>query len=117
MARVKQNKIIARLVVGVGTMLACVGIWTSIVNFSTSSQIVVTAPLAVGVDTNINTNLSNVSTIAIQTPTQQIPAVTTQPPPSVTTQPLPAMTAPPTTMPVQPPPTTTPPPKLITRGS
>lgn len=128
MANSKQNKVLARCVVVGGTLLASLGIWTSIVNHAAISQAAVVAPLSAVVQTNVNTpagNAPNTGTPAqtTQPPAQTTPADTTPaattpagttPPATTTIKPAPATTIPPAAVPVRPPP---PPPTVITRGS
>jgi hypothetical protein len=131
MTRGKQNKVIPRIIVAGGTLLACVGIWTSVVDFSRPAQTTVAAPLVVAAEPNANANLNNFSISGIQqgiqtgqgTPplptSNQTTPVPTSPPTQTPTQPPPAVTTPPvtttdqpqptTTVPIQPPPATTPP--------
>jgi hypothetical protein len=138
MAKLKQNKTIARFIVAGGTLLAGLGIWTSIINQSAAYQ-PAAAPAAIASEPNTNADVAvitvteiptAITTAPVSTPlptgTQTIPAPVT-PPVQTTVVTTPAVTTPPptkpavtTTMmppPVVKPPVTTPPPVITTRGS
>lgn len=133
MSNNKQNKTLARCIVTLGTLTACLGIWTSVVNNSNASQYVATAPLNTAAASDTSPVFSDTSISGIQqgqtgqvalspaTVNQTIfpaqPSLASTMPSALTpAQPTPTTTAPVVT-PVNPTPAKTTTPRLVTKGS